>query len=168
MTTCINHFRSFARATGLFVDSKAHVYDTWPKKAGGEFHRKVRTLAGNFQLFQLAPWTLTSQNRVLIQLVSHKIMRLIAPYLLVLLLVSMFALSFDSRIYLALAALQIFGFVLAFSALRFRIPVLHRIAAPASAMLVLNAAAVVGLYKFLFTRGPLWKIWNSSNRREIT
>jgi hypothetical protein len=47
-------------------------------------------------------------------------------------------------------------------ALRFRIPVLHRIAAPASALLVLNAAAVVGLYKFLFTRGPLWKIWNSN------
>ena len=143
------------------LDPKAHVYDTWPNKAGGEFHRKVRTLAGNFQLFQLAPWTLTPQNRVLIQLVSHKIMRLIAPYLMVLLLVSMLALSFDSWIYLALAALQSFGLVLAFSALRFRIPVLQRIAAPASAMLVLNAAAVVGLYRFLFTRGPLWKIWNS-------
>jgi hypothetical protein len=33
--------------------------------------------------------------------------------------------------------------------------------APASALAVLNAAAVVGLYKFLFTRGPLWKIWNT-------
>jgi hypothetical protein len=27
---------------------------------------------------------------------------------------------------------------------------------------VLNGAAVVGLYKFLMTRGPLWKIWNPS------
>jgi hypothetical protein len=45
--------------------------------------------------------------------------------------------------------------------LHYRIPGLNRIAAPASALMVLNAAAVVGFYKFLFTRGPLWKIWNS-------
>lgn len=145
------------------LDRKAHVYDTWPKKAGGEFHRKVRTLAGNFQLFRLAPWTLTSRNRILFQLFSHKVMRLVAPYLLVVLLASMLALSFNSRIYLFLAVLQTFSLALAFAALRFRIPVLHRIAAPASAMLLLNAAAVVGLYKFLWTRGPLWKIWHSNN-----
>jgi hypothetical protein len=28
-------------------------------------------------------------------------------------------------------------------------------------LLALNTAAAVGLYKFLFTRGPLWKIWNA-------
>jgi len=32
----------------------------------------------------------------------------------------------------------------------------------ASALLLLKVAAVVGLYRFLFTRGPLWKIWNSN------
>ena len=41
------------------------------------------------------------------------------------------------------------------------IPNLTRIAAPASAFCMLNAAVVVGFYKFLFTRGPLWKIWTS-------
>jgi hypothetical protein len=45
--------------------------------------------------------------------------------------------------------------------LRYRIPALNRLASPAGALLVLNAAAVVGLYKFMFTRGPLSKIWNS-------
>ena len=144
------------------LDVNANVYDAWPETAGLEFHRKVRTLAGNFQLFQLAPWTLTLQNRVLFQLVSHKVMRLIVPYLVVLLLVSTLALSLDSPVYAILAAIQIFGIALAIVALRFKAPVLHRIAAPASALLLLNAAAVVGFYKFLFTRGPLWKIWNSS------
>jgi cellulose synthase/poly-beta-1,6-N-acetylglucosamine synthase-like glycosyltransferase len=141
------------------LDVNANVYDTLPEKAAGEFHRKVRTLAGNFQLFRLAPWTLTLQNRVLFQLVSHKAMRLIAPYLIVLLLVSTLALAPGSRMYAVLAAIQIFGVALAILGLRLRIPVLRRIAAPASALLLLNAAAVVGLYKFLFTRGPLWKIW---------
>lgn len=145
------------------LDFRACVFDTWPKKAMGEFNRKVRTLAGNFQLFQIAPWTLGPQNRVIFQLVSHKVMRLIVPYFLVLLFVVSLVLSLHSRLFAACAVLQIFGWVVAIAGLRFRIPVLHRIAAPASALLVLNAAAVVGLYKFLFTRGPLWKIWNSGN-----
>jgi cellulose synthase/poly-beta-1,6-N-acetylglucosamine synthase-like glycosyltransferase len=144
------------------LDPQACVFDTWPKKVEGEFHRKVRTLAGNFQLFHLAPWTLTPQNRVLFQLVSHKVMRLIVPYLLILLLVSAVVLSVSSTGYAAFAALQILGWTTAIAGLRYGIPVLRRFAAPASALLVLNAAAVAGLYKFLFTRGPLWKIWNSS------
>jgi cellulose synthase/poly-beta-1,6-N-acetylglucosamine synthase-like glycosyltransferase len=144
------------------LDADAYVYDTWPKKVAGEFDRKVRTLAGNFQLFQLAPWTLTTQNRVLFQLVSHKVMRLFAPYLLVLLLASALALSGGSAICAALASFQAVALVLAIVGLRYRIPVLHRLAAPASALLVLNAAAIVGLYRFLFTRGSLWKIWKTS------
>jgi len=38
------------------IEPEACVYDEWPKKTQAEFHRKVRTLAGNFQLVQLAPW----------------------------------------------------------------------------------------------------------------
>ena len=143
------------------VDLGACVYDTWPKQASGEFHRKVRTLAGNFQLIQLAPWTLTFHNRVLFQLLSHKLMRLAAPYLLVSLLVSAWALSVHSPLAMGLAVVQTFGFLVAIAGLRFKLPLLDRLAAPASALLVLNAAAVVGLYKFLSTRGPLWKIWNT-------
>jgi poly-beta-1,6-N-acetyl-D-glucosamine synthase len=144
------------------LDPKAYVYDSWPAKIEEEFHRKVRTLAGNFQLFQLAPWTLSPRNPVLFQLVSHKIMRLVVPYLMVLLLVSALALSRASLFYAVIAAIQTCCWTVAIAALRFRIPVLYRVAAPASALLVLKAAAVVGLYRFLFTRGPLWKIWNSS------
>jgi cellulose synthase/poly-beta-1,6-N-acetylglucosamine synthase-like glycosyltransferase len=143
------------------LDPKACVYDTWPEKVEGEFHRKVRTLAGNFQLFQLAPWALTPRNRLLFQLVSHKVMRLLVPYLMVLLLVSSLALAPGSPFYAALAASQILVWAAAIVVLPFRIPGLQRIAAPAGALLVLNAAAVVGLYKFLAARGQLWKIWIS-------
>jgi glycosyltransferase involved in cell wall biosynthesis len=144
------------------LDPRACVYDTWPARIEEEFHRKVRTLAGNFQLFQLAPWTLSWRNPVFFQLVSHKLLRLAAPYLLILLLVSSLALARGSFFYAAFALLQILGWPIAVAALRFRIPVLHRFAAAASALLVLEAAAVAGLYKFLFTRGPLWKIWTSN------
>jgi cellulose synthase/poly-beta-1,6-N-acetylglucosamine synthase-like glycosyltransferase len=146
------------------LDVHAYVYDTWPTRIEEEFHRKVRTLAGNYQLFRLAPWTLTPRNPVLFQLVSHKVMRLVVPYLLILLFVSTLALSGGSRLYAAFAALQIAGWLVAIAGLYYKIPLLHRIAAPASALLVLKAAAVAGLYKFLFTRGPLWKIWISDDK----
>jgi len=145
------------------LDSEALVYDTWPKQAAGEFQRKVRTLAGNFQLMQLAPWTLSFQNRVLFQFLSHKVMRLMLPYLLILLLISTAILAADNSAYELFGALQGAGWILALVGLRFKLPLFHRLAAPASALLVLNAAAVVGLYKFLMTRGPLWKIWTTGH-----
>lgn len=144
------------------LDANALVYDVWPKKVKGEFHRKVRTLAGNFQLFRMAPWSLTSKNRTLFQLISHKAMRLVVPYLLVLLLVSSVVLSFDSRVFFVLTLIQALSWAAAIGALRYTIPVVNRLISPLSALLVLNAAAVIGFYKFLFTRGPLWKIWTSS------
>jgi cellulose synthase/poly-beta-1,6-N-acetylglucosamine synthase-like glycosyltransferase len=143
------------------LDSKADVYDRWPEKIDNEFHRKVRTLAGNFQLFQLAPWMLTLQNPVLFQLLSHKVLRLLVPYLAILLLASTLALSNASPLYLTFAIVQILGWGLAFASLYCKIPLLHRVAAPAGAMLVLFAAAVAGLYQFLFTRGELWTIWTA-------
>lgn len=143
------------------LDTKACVYDALPREIEKEFQRKVRTLAGNFQLFQLAPWTLTPRNPVLFQLLSHKVTRLVVPYLMILLLLSTLALSGASLLYAAFAALQILCWTLAAASLYCKIPILHRAAAPAGAMLVLLAAAVAGLYRFLFTRGDLWKIWNS-------
>ena len=143
------------------LDLRARVYDIWPKSLRGEFHRKVRTLAGNFQLLQLAPWLLSRQNRLRFELISHKLMRLLVPILLLLLLVTSTFLADSSLLYAGALAAQIAFYVLAVLGAGPRIPVLMRIAAPASAFCVLNAAVVVGFYKFLFTRGPLWKIWTS-------
>ena len=54
-----------------------------------EFTRKVRTLAGNFQLLQLLPALLDPRrNPVFVQFVSHKLGRLLVPHLLVLLFVA--------------------------------------------------------------------------------
>lgn len=143
------------------VDLRARVYDIWPKSLRGEFNRKVRTLAGNFQLVQLAPWLLSRQNRLRFELISHKLLRLLVPFLLVILLLSSALLANRSLLYEGAFAGQIVFYVLAVLGAVRSIPVLTRIAAPASAFCMLNAAVVVGFYKFLFTRGPLWKIWTS-------
>jgi len=142
------------------LDRHAIVTDRWPAQAGNEFSRKVRTLAGNFQLLQVAPWILGPSNRVLFQLVSHKLLRLAVPWFFLLLLFTSVGLAPTSLFFAVFAILQALFWLMAAIATRRRIPVLQRIAAPASALLVLNAAAVAGLYTFLFTRGPLWRIWS--------
>ncbi|WP_035358847.1 glycosyltransferase family 2 protein [Edaphobacter aggregans] len=142
------------------LDRSAIVTDTWPGKVTGEFQRKVRTLAGNFQLVSLAPWAFSPGNRVFCQLVSHKLLRLVVPYFFLLMLISATWLGFGSPAWGAAALAQWAFWLAALAALRFRLPVIHRFAAAASALLVLNAAAIAGLYKFLFTTGPLWKIWS--------
>jgi cellulose synthase/poly-beta-1,6-N-acetylglucosamine synthase-like glycosyltransferase len=144
------------------LDVRARVYDIWPKSLRGEFHRKVRTLAGNFQLIQLAPWLLSRQNRLRFELISHKLLRLLVPILLLILLVSSALLANRSRLYAGAFAAQVIFYVLAALGARPSIPVLMRVAAPASAFCMLNIAVVVGFCKFLFTRGPLWKIWTTA------
>jgi cellulose synthase/poly-beta-1,6-N-acetylglucosamine synthase-like glycosyltransferase len=146
------------------LDRSAIVTDTWPGKVAGEFQRKVRTLAGNFQLVSLAPWILSPANRVLFQLVSHKLLRLAVPYFFVLMLISASWLGLDSPAWRLVALAQWVFWLSALASLRVKLPVIHRFAAAASALLVLNAAAIAGLYKFLFTAGPLWKIWSPTGR----
>lgn len=144
------------------LEPRAYVYDEWPRETQAEFHRKVRTLAGNFQLVQMAPWVLTPQNRVFFQLFSHKILRLFVPYLILSALLASILLAGGSRFYAALAGIQLLILLLALVSLRVRIPVIGRIGAPIGALLMLNTAAVVGLYKFLSTRGSLWHIWEAN------
>lgn len=58
---------------------------------GAEFRRKVRTIAGNFQLLVQHPWLLNPfANRLWLQTVSHKLFRLLCPVFLVLVLVANF------------------------------------------------------------------------------
>jgi glycosyltransferase involved in cell wall biosynthesis len=142
------------------IDRSAVVSDIWPARSSGEFKRKVRTLAGNFQLFAVAPWLLTLKNRVLFQLVSHKVLRLIVPYCFIAVLIASTWLGFYSVWDRIFAVLQAVFWLTAALSLKIRIPFFHRLAAPAGALLVLNAAAVGGLLTFVFTRGPLWRIWS--------
>ena len=142
------------------LDRGACVIDSWPARIEGEFHRKVRTLAGNYQLIALAPWILSARNRVLFQLVSHKLLRLLVPYLFVLMLLSATWMGAHSILWTTAAALQWLLWLVSLLALRMPLPFVQRYAASGSALLVLNAAAVAGLYKFLLTPEPLWKIWS--------
>jgi len=142
------------------VDARVHVHDVWPKSMHGEFHRKVRTLAGNFQLLQLAPWLLSRENRLRFEFISHKLLRLVIPLLLVVVLVTSSMLAGRARFYEAVLAAQLILYTFAVLGEWRGLASLAKISGATRAFLIMNAAVIVGFCKFLFTDGPLWKIWN--------
>ena len=64
----------------VVFEPKALAFDRASDDARQEFRRKVRTIAGNFQLFAREPWLLVPlRNPVWFQTVSHKALRLLGP-----------------------------------------------------------------------------------------
>ena len=66
----------------VVFDSEARAWDSPNLGQSRELSRKVRTLTGNYQLLQLAPWLLTSRNPIRFEFISHKLFRLAAPFAL--------------------------------------------------------------------------------------
>jgi poly-beta-1,6-N-acetyl-D-glucosamine synthase len=119
-----------------------------------EFGRKARTLAGNYQVFALLPGLLSPlTNPSWWETISHKLLRLVCPYaLLACLLLAGGALVFEQtlferRLAAAMVAGQVGFYLLAVVGRR-----LGKLGILARTFVVMNAAAVAGLWRFL-TRG---------------
>ena len=68
-------------------------YDHTSGKGKEEFKRKVRTLAGNYQIFQLLPSLMIPfKSPISVQLFSHKFLRLLIPFFQMLIFISSFLL----------------------------------------------------------------------------
>ena len=78
---------AFFRGRRLAVDDRARIYD-YPIGLESEFRRKVRTLAGNYQIVREFPALLGPANRMWIHYVSYKFGRLLLPLFLLATLVS--------------------------------------------------------------------------------
>ena len=123
-----------------------------------EFQRKVRTLAGNYQLVRMMPWLLVPRrNPVWLQMMSHKLLRLACPWALVTLFIASFALAFQPDLpttsllfwrTLALAQLAFYASALAGGRA-------GRLGSLARTFTVLNAAAVAGLVRFVRNSQPV-------------
>ncbi len=80
---------AFFKGYRLVVEPSARAYD-YPTSLKTEFRRKVRTLAGNYQLLRFYPALLGWGNRMWFDYVSYKLGRLLMPFLLIALFVSSF------------------------------------------------------------------------------
>jgi len=135
---------------------KAIAHDRIFEEKGKEFTRKVRTLTGNYQLLRLAPWLISANNPLLFRFISHKLLRLLVPLLLILVLVAS-AMSVGT-FYRAVFSLQILFYLSA--ALGMAIPSAKRFrpVAIANTFVMLNAAAVLAFYNFIVGRNRVWVI----------
>lgn len=137
-------------------DSKAKVYDKVFSNPKEEFLRKTRTLAGNFQLFvYLKELFNPLKGKISWQFFSHKFLRLLVPFLLLIIFISnMFIL--DSFIYRLTFALQVLLYALAILGALFKNA--NRIFDIPYMFCVMNSAAVVGLYRFSTRKeNSLWE-----------
>lgn len=147
------------RGYRVLFEPRARAWDRVAETARQEFARKSRTLAGNFQLFARERWLLHPlRNRLWLQTVSHKGLRLLTPALHVGVLGANVALA-GSPPYGALLLAQVaFYGTAAVGALlrnaRRRVPL---VSAP-YVLCLLNAATVAGLVRF--ARGRQHVTWD--------
>ena len=139
-------------------EGAAAAFDSVSTDVGKEWQRKVRTLAGNWQLLTLNPdLCLPWRNRNWWRFISHKIMRLLVPFALISLFIcSMVQSGWQYRV---VTALQALCYVLALIGLCLPVSRGIRLINFCYFFLVMNAAAVAGLWIFL--TGQCTTVWKS-------
>jgi len=121
-----------------------------------EFSRKVRTLSGNYQLLEMAPWLLSSANPLRFRFVSHKLLRLVVPFALIVIFAA--SLGLPGALYRAVLWLQLAFYGLSLAAF-VRMPrhgLLARVADAACTFVLLNTAALVAFGNFVSGRRVAW------------
>jgi len=139
----------------VIFEPRARAWDRPDLGADREFARKVRTLGGNYQLLQLAPWLLSSQNPIRFEFISHKLLRLAVPFALAIVLVTSALLPGPLYQFALLMQLIFYGLSL-LAALRLGRGPLGRAVNVASTFVMLNTAAVVAFANFVAGRKPGW------------
>jgi len=143
------------KGSRVTFDPRAVAWDDFTPSPKQEFRRKVRTLAGTYQLLVLAPWVLTSANPLRLRFVCHRLLRLLVPFALVGVFVS--TLWLRQGMYELALILQVALYTLAaLSALRARVGFLSRLSNISLAFMVLNMAAAVAFIYFITGRKAEW------------
>ncbi len=139
----------------VIFDSRARAWDSPDLGGSREFSRKVRTLSGNYQLLQLAPWLLGSKNPIRFEFISHKLSRLTVPFALLALLVA--SLCLPQLWYRAALGAQLVFYILSMLAMAgVKFGPLARVADAARTFVVLNSAALVAFVNFVTGRKAVW------------
>jgi len=144
----------------VVFEESAVAWDQPPFSLGVEFRRKVRTLVGNYQLLRIAPWLLLPNKITGLRFFSHKLLRLLSPWLLIAAYVCS-AVLLPSPFFTTLFALQTVFYLAGTVALlrQWR----NRLMKPAATFCLLNAAALVALFKYLRYHKNLAQLWQPTS-----
>lgn len=135
------------------LDQDAKAYDRPALAISEEYRRKVRTLAGNYQIFFIFKDLLIPFLKpVSLALVSHKLFRVLAPFFLIAAFLSNLFMAMQGSYVLSLAAQAAFYALAVLGALTCRQKSkksVIKIASTAYMFCFLNFTALAGLYRFL-------------------
>jgi cellulose synthase/poly-beta-1,6-N-acetylglucosamine synthase-like glycosyltransferase len=146
-------------------DPRARAYDRLPERVQDEFRRKVRTLSGNFQLLRWLPAALApARNPVWVQFFSHKLMRLVVPWALLVMLGTSAALH--APFYRIMFWGQVEFYLLAAIGLSQGVGARCRPASAAASFVVLNAAAWFAFWAW--ATGRTTRLWHKTTYRWST
>jgi biofilm PGA synthesis N-glycosyltransferase PgaC len=154
--------RAFFRGYRLIVDSRARMFDS-PTSLESEFRRKVRTLAGNYQILRAYPQLLGPRNRLWLHFVSYKLGRLLLPFALALLLIASVGLPLPWNFAFLGAQAAFYGIAL----LDLWMPegfAGKRLTSPARTFVTLMAASACAPSIFFVPSARLWKTGGAPKR----
>lgn len=132
----------------------AIAHDRLFSEKGKEFSRKIRTLTGNYQLLWLEPWLLSPVNPLLFRFISHKVLRLMVPLMLIAMLLAC-ALS-DGGFYKIALLLQLLFYGLAAIGTLSPSAKKVRVVSLANTFVMLNIAAALAFCNFVIGRKRVW------------
>ena len=142
-------------------EKNAVCYEDVAPDEKGEYRRKVRISAGNFQNLLFFKNILAKPFSALgFAFWSHKVLRWLSPFFLLIIFMASLLLSFNSSLFLLLSSIQLFGFLMpAFNAIiKFRNDLLKFIAH----FYLMNLALLVGFVRF--TKGISSSVWQPVKR----
>lgn len=136
----------------VLYEKEALAYDTRKVTGRSELTRKVRTLYGNLQLLNISPQLfLPWRNPAWFRFVSHKLMRLLLPFLLV---TCLFSSLFAGGGLSSVGAIQVVFWIVAVICLKRNGR--SKICKLASGFLLLNIAVLLAWWHWLTGRGNVW------------
>ena len=147
--------RAFFRGFRVIFDPEAIAYD-YPAVDGTEFRRRLRNLAGLWQIHARMPELFGAQDRMRLHFLSHKFGRLVLPWAILMTFAGT-ALLPDSGLRTALAWNEAMLPLLA--VLDCVIPrglLLKRLTSPARTFLIMNLAALLAVMVFFVPATRLW------------
>lgn len=144
----------------VIFDAEAICYEDLPTESAEEFKRKIRISIGNFQnlvAFKKLLWPFWSA--IAYSFISHKILRWLTPFFLILLFLVSFLLSFDCFFFQVLAIIQCVLFLspLAIPYLKWMKPALF-----VAHFYNMNLALLIGFFRYL--KGVKSSVWQPTPR----
>ncbi len=146
---------AFFRGLRVILDEAALAFDC-PTPLASEFRRKVRTLAGVYQIVGFFPALLGPRNRMWIHFFSHKLARLLMPWAMIAAAVASFGLPAPWKAWAIGAQAAACVLALLDACLPARFP-LKRLTSPIRTFAVLMTASLCAVAIFFVPPRLLWR-----------